>query len=89
MQSFLPPFMQMTLKPRSFHPPPPLRVRYFNHLAFLLMTAGSCKDGGPLGERPMVEPLRGELSEVESSAGRKPQQYRKESGKGRGALWNP
>lgn len=88
MQSFLPPFMQMTLKHRS-SPPPPLRVRYFNHLAFLLMTAVSCKDGGPLGEMPMVEPLRGELSEVESRAGREPQQYKKESGKGRGALWNP
>lgn len=37
----------------------------------------------------MVEPLRGELSEVESRAGREPQQYKKESGKGRGALWNP
>lgn len=48
--------MQMILQAPSFFP---LRVRHFNHLAFLLMTAVSCKEGAPRGEMPVVELLGG------------------------------
>ena len=64
--------MQMNLKAPSLFFFSPLRVIYFNHLAFLLMTAGSCKDGRPGGEVPMVEPLGGEIQRWRAVLGGSP-----------------